>query len=410
MHFRKYNADKDKDAVHRIWMETGWLDDNKKQREAMDMFLGAATSWVADIRDAAECLVVTTPGVIRYLDQDLPFSAVTGVTTSRIARKQGFAGRLTAHAIADDAADGALVAGLGIFDQGFYNRLGFGNGAYEHWVSFDPTTLRLDTTPRVPQRLKVDDAAKMHASRLARMRGHGACNLTPVEVTRFEMLWTDKGFGLGYFDGPRGELTHHLWAKAEGEQGPYPIVWMSYQTGTQLMELLALLKNLGDQVYTVRMREPPNIQLQDWLAQPFRHRGKTRNAKHPSQMTASAYWQLRMCDVVGCLAQTHLRCEPLRFNLRLDDPIAHYLDADAPWHGIAGEYVVTLGAESSAVVGSDVALPTLTASVGAFTRLWMGFRPASSLAITDTLSGSPDLLTELDWALRLPVPMVDWDF
>ena len=65
---------------------------------------------------------------MRYLDETLPFSCITGVTTSRVARKLGLAGKLTAVAVAHEAADGAAVVGLGMFEQGFYNRLGFGNG------------------------------------------------------------------------------------------------------------------------------------------------------------------------------------------------------------------------------------------------------------------------------------------
>ncbi len=36
---------------------------------------------------------------------------------------------------------GAELAGLGMFEQGFYNKLGFGTLAYENWVSFDPANL-----------------------------------------------------------------------------------------------------------------------------------------------------------------------------------------------------------------------------------------------------------------------------
>jgi hypothetical protein len=185
---------------------------------------------------------------------------------------------------------------------------------------------------------------------------------------------------------------------------------MAYQTPAQLLELLALLKNLGDQVYLVKMNEPPGIQMQDLLAKPFRHRRISDQSKYANRMSASAYWQLRMCDVAGCLARTHLRSETVRFNLKLSDPIARYLDADAPWRGIAGEYVVTLGELSAAVRGADANLPTLTASVGAFTRMWMGIRPATSLAVTDDLSASPALLETLDWTLRLPTPHLNWDF
>ena len=72
--------------------------------------------------------------------------------------------------------------------------------------------------------------------------------------------------------------------------------------------------------------------------------------------------------------------------------------------------MVTLGPASGAEPGLDPALPTLTASVGAFTRMWLGVRPASGLAVTDDLAGPPELLEALDWALRLPQPKPDWDF
>jgi hypothetical protein len=71
---------------------------------------------------------------------------------------------------------------------------------------------------------------------------------------------------------------------------------------------------------------------------------------------------------------------------------------------------VTLGPQSSAEPGTDRALPTLAASVGAFTRMWLGVLPATGLAVTDELEGPQELLEELDWALRLPQPSVDWGF
>ena len=45
---------------------------------------------------------------------------------------------------------------------------------------------------------------------------------------------------------------------------------MAYQTGEQFLELMALLRSLGDQVRLVRMNEPPGIQLQDLMIQPFK--------------------------------------------------------------------------------------------------------------------------------------------
>jgi predicted acetyltransferase len=408
--FRAYDSEQDRDAAIRIWREVGWIEDDKKKREAFDLFVEGCRALVADVDGAAECLVLSMPGSLRYLEASLPFSAVVGVTTSRVVRKQGFAGRLTAQLIAEDVADGALVAGLGIFEQGFYDRLGFGSGGYEHWLAFDPAQLKVKRQHRIPQRLTLEDWQAVHVSRHARRQGHGAVNLDPQVVTQGEMMWTKNGFGLGYFDGPNGELTHHLWLRDSGnEHGPYTLLWLSYQTGDQFLELMALLKSLGDQVRMVWMREPPHIQMQDFLKQPFRFRQLTEKSKYENRMSATAYWQMRICDLPKCLAKTHVSGDVIRFNLTLSDPIEDFLGADAPWRGVAGSYVVTLGPESQAVRGDDPALPTLKASVNAFTRLWLGVRPATGLAVTDTLSGPPDLLKRLD-NLRLPTPMPDWDF
>jgi len=54
-------------------------------------------------------------------------------------------------------------------------------------------------------------------------------------------------------------------------------------------------------------------------------------------------------------------------------------------------------------------LPTLEATVNAFTRLWLGVQPASGLAITDDIAGPPELLAALDRRLRLPAPHMDWN-
>ena len=119
--------------------------------------------------------------------------------------------------------------------------------------------------------------------------------------------------------------------------------------------------------------------------------------------------QVRICDVAGCLEKTHL-VDEIRFNLALTDPIAEFLPEDVPWRGTTGEYVITLGPSSGAEAGTDSALPTLTASVGAFSRLWLGVLPATSLAVTDDLSAPPDLLEALDHVLQLPKPSFSWDF
>jgi hypothetical protein len=408
--FRDYDPNKDKEAALRIWREVGWLEEGKdKLAEVLVRFISCGRALVAEIDGAAECLVNTAPGEMRYLDQDLSFSAVLGVTTSRVARKQGLASRLAALAVAQDAADGAHLAGLGIFEQGFYNQLGFGSGGYEHWFAFDPARLRVDVKARVPRRITVDDWAAVHASRLARLRGHGSLNVFPAVITEGDMAWVDNGFGLGYYDGPNGELTHLIWCQAKGQSGPYSVRGMTFQTGEQFLELMALLRSLGDQIRLVWLQEPPGVQLQDLIEQPFKQRQISRRSEYESTVRASAYWQVRICDLAGCLERTHLPGDAVRFNLALTDPIERFLDDDVPWHGLTGDYVVTLGPSSGVEPGTDADLTTLTASVGAFTRMWLGVRPATGLAMTDDLAGPPELLKALDLTLRLPDPKLDWD-
>jgi predicted acetyltransferase len=412
MRLRDYDPQKDREAIQRIWREVGWSEkDNKQQEEALDIFAACGRAFVAEVNGEAECAVLTAPGNMRYLDEEIPFSAITAVATSRVARKQGLAKRLTSLAVVHNTFDGAPLAGVGVFEQGYYDQLGFGSGGYEHWISFDPARLKVRMKARIPRRITSDDWAMVHAARLARLRGHGSCNLKPPHITQAEMLWDEKVFGLGYCDGPSGELTHHLWCSAKDtEYGPYTIEWMSFQTRDQFLELMALIRSWGDQVRLVRMREPQGTQLQDMVEQPLRQRQVSEKSEFESRIEAIAYWQMRMCDLPGCLERTHLPSDEVRFNLTLSDPIKRLLNDDAPWHGIAGHYVVTLGHSSGAEPGEDASLPTLKASVGAFTRMWLGVRPATGLAVTDKISGPQELLEKLDCALRLPDSKPDWEY
>lgn len=409
MNYRPYDAEKDGKAAHRIWREVGWID-SEIEEKAMDFFLAGSDVLVTDIDGEAEVLVASMPATVNYLDEKLPVGIIAAVTTSRVARKQGLAGRLTARMIASQVAQGAAVSMLGMFEQGFYNRLGFGTGCYEHWVRFDPAALVVSSRARPPRRLTTDNAEAIHNALLGRHRAHGVVDIAPVEFSRAELQWTSNGFGLGYYDGDDGALSHFIWCAPKGENGPYRIGAMAYRNRDEFLELMALLKGLGDQVRTVRMREPAHIQLQDMVSQPFQREIVSEKTKHATGNYAIAYWQLRICDLAACMAATKLPGETVRFNLALTDPIEAYLDDDIEWRGIGGDYIVTLGPESAAEAGADLSLPTLTASVNAFSRLWFGVRPAIGLAITDELDGPDGLLRALDQILRLPAPHPDWDF
>ena len=80
------------------------------------------------------------------------------------------------------------------------------------------------------------------------------------------------------------------------------------------------------------------------------------------------------------------------------------------WRGVAGEHTVRLGERSSVSAGIDAGLPVLDASVGAFTRLWLGVRPATGLALTDDLAAPPELLEALDEVFALPPPRAGWPY
>jgi hypothetical protein len=409
--FRRYDHKKDSRAVLEAFKEVGWMgrDSDRQTDEAMLAYLKTARSWVAEISGRAESLASTGPGEFRYLDETLRLCAVTAAMTSPIARRMNCATRATAEAVADAAEEGAQIAGLGIFEQGFYERLGFGLGPYEHWLNFDPAALKVGGPARPAQRLTKKDWKAVHTCLLNRMRGHGSCNVFHPELIRFEMAYDPKGFGLGYYDG--NELTHHLWLSNEGgENGPIMVYWSAFRSYEQFLELLSLLKSIGDQFYLVKMREPPGIQLQEFIQKPFRYQRMTRHSRYESRAEAAAYWQMRILDLEGCIAKTHLPGPDLRFNLDLSDPIGELLQERSGWRGIEGSYTVRVGEKSTIETGKEDRLPTLQAQVGAFTRMWMGAQRASALTLTGVLFGPAELIRSLDKKFEIPEPHTDWDF
>lgn len=402
MNIREYSAEQDGLALGRIWREIGWAE-SAEDEEAARIFVNGGPALVAEVDGAAEALAASVTGVIQYLDQDLPLAIVSAVGVSRVVRKQGLASQLTARLVAQQALSGAAVAALGIFEQGFYDRLGFGALAYAHRCRFDPAHLRVPVQARPPSRLTTDDGERFYRAAQKSLRGHGGCRVDTPAFFQAEFMWARDGFGLGYLD-EHGEISHGMWLTGKGEHGPLSVHLVTYQTPQHFLELMALLANLGDQVRSISIREPAWIQIQDLLRQPFQRQMVGEKGEYATGTRALAYQQARILDLDKCLKCTQLPGVELRFNLHLTDPIADFLGADPIWPGLGGKYVISLGAQSTAEMGADSALPILQASVGAFTRLWMGVRPATGLAATDALAGESELLAALDGALRLPRP------
>ncbi len=411
MSIRLYDPKKDFDAVRRLWEEIAWIDrDDKDDAKSLRIFLESSHNLVAELNGEAECLVANCPGTIRHLDSDVSMTVIAAVTTSLIARKQGFASRVTAQSIADGARAGMATAALGMFEQGYYTRLGFGNGSYEHVVRFNPANLNVTAECGVPERLTESDAADMHAALMNRWRGHGSVQVSPVGHWQAEMGWTEDPVGLG-FRNDAGELTHFFWGSNKGENGPLRIAGMAYRNREQLLELMSLIKSLGNQLLLVRLTETQHLQMQDLIDLPFRSQNKSEGGKYAESIRSEASWQLRINDLEVCIAATHLASRPtLSFNATVEDPITRYLDENEPWQGIGGEYTIHLGEESKLKPGHSTGLPLLKASTSGISRLWLGAASANRLATSGEITAEQSLLDQLEQTLALPAPRTGWEF
>ncbi|MFO7815418.1 MAG: GNAT family N-acetyltransferase [Halanaerobiales bacterium] len=412
MKLRYFNFEKDFDKIYQIWQEVGWIKDDEKQNEALQYFVKGGQGKVALLKDQVEGYVNSTPGHIQYLDEELSLQAVSAVTISRIARKQGIATKATAEVIAESAAQGVNVSALGMFEQGFYNKLGYGTGSYEHLISFDPDHLNLIGSAPIPERITLEDFKDVHKSRLERTKKHGYCTLLPTEITRAEILFgSSKSFGLGFRD-KADNITHHMWIKSENDlHGPYFIRWMVFNNKEQFFELMNLLRNLGDQVHLIKLWEPAGIQFQNFIEKPYRDSHVTKNSKFEVTNKAIAYWQARILNLKDCINKTTFPNNKLEFNIKLKDPIEKYLDANSPWQGLSGEYTISFGRTSGITNGLSPGLPILKTDINTFTRMWLGIVRPSLLPYTNYFKAPEKLIQKLDnLFITIPKPNIDWDF
>ena len=409
MKFRYYNKNIDRKSCHRIWKENAWIE-GKDEQKAMDIFVSDGRNLVAEVNDNAEGIACGKPGNMNYQGNKLKFSAIVAVATSRIARKQGLEASLTAQLIAEKTIAGAHVCGLGIYESGFYDQLGFGLGRQEIIRYFDPSKLKISSEHRTPIRLGKKDFNRIYQSLASRYRSHGSIMIDSENYFQAEMKWSGLSFGLGYSNKFSNEISHFIWIKSAGDNGPYRIAYMAWQNKQQLLELLSLIHSLSDQVSSVGMVEHPEIQLDQLLEHPVRLNQLTHNTDIATGRDALSYWQARICNLEACISACKIDCLPIEFNLKLSDPIAKYLDKQTAWQGLAGEYSVYLGADSKIQPELRKGLPLLTTDVNAFTRLWLGVQTARGLSITDNFSAPEELILGLDECFRLPQPSFNLDF
>lgn len=405
---RAFDYEKDLADVKRIWKEVGWaVEDNEIAQ--LDHFFAVGRTWVAQVHGRIECSVHTVPADMQIHQTRLPMLAVTAVTTSHLGRGRAFAQRLTAQQLLQGQKAGAALSALGMFDQGFYDKLGFGTGGYEQQFSFDPAQLLVRFPKRPAIRLTLADSEEMHACLLTRQRQHGSVSLHPPLLLRSELGFDEKGFGLG-FRSDEGELTHFLWLdpKDSAEHGPHTVRYLAYREGPQLLELLGLLKSLSDQIYSVNLIEPAGCQLQVMLERPLRHQDLSQGGKFESRISSLAWWQARILDLAPCVEALAGASGEVSFEVELTDPLTAY-DSQG---GVAGQWHIQLGPNASAQpcgTGST-GLPILKATVNTLTRLLLGVAPPSGLALTDGLIGDMGFLQELDLAMQVHAPVIGWDF
>ncbi len=195
--YRAYEPERDAKAIIRIWQEVGWLKDDAKEIAALMDVLQIGSVDVATLDDTAECVTQWTSGSLRYQDETLALGAVLAVTTSHIARKLGFAKGLTARSLAQQYEQGMEVSALGMFDQGFYDKLGYGTGTSENRIQFDPATLTVEYPFRPPTRLRLDQHQELHQALSQRQMFHGSIVLEPAAVIQSLMRWTENLLGWG---------------------------------------------------------------------------------------------------------------------------------------------------------------------------------------------------------------------
>lgn len=397
-------TDEDLPAIQRVWREVGWVDDDDGAAQ-IEPFLADALTHVAVVDGAAEACGSVHRGTLRHGHDDLDTAFVTSITTSRIGRKQGLARAVLERLLLDAAADGATVSVLGMFEQGFYDRSGFGTGAEMVFHRLDPASLPADLPYRRPVRLTVDDAADVDAALVGRRRGHGGVAIPSPAMRRAELAWDDGGFGLGYRD-PDGTLTHYVWCTAKGEHGPYRVRSWAWRTQRELLELLGVLRSLSDQVHWMVVPEPWCLQLQTLTDKPGRQHSRTRGSEHHYRVDADAWWQARILDVPGAFAAVRSR-RAARLRVTVTDPLAERVGYDR----VAGDWSVELGPDGSRATRADHGgEPDATCSVNTLTRLWLGVRSPSAVLLGDRVEVPQDLADVLDDALLLPRPDPGHDF
>lgn len=392
------------------WKDAGWL--AKGLEKAAEEFIGAGSALVGLENGKAVALATSGKGSFHHClhGGELPFCAVKSVNVAFHGRKLGYAARLTSALLAEAGERGDACAGLGMFEQGFYDRLGFANMPYWNSLQLRPSDIAIqgEMSSR-PVRLAAEDWEEIHRNRTQRYRCHGSLNLSSA-TTKASIGFSPGCFALG-FRNRAGELTHHVFfEKISGEHGPALTGWLVFSNHEQFRDLMILLKSMGDQIDLVRISEPPGLQLQSLVKKPLSARRRTLSApRERAEVRSLAWTQCRILSPTGCIDGMNCPGKPCSFNLILHDPIEEHLEGRGSWRGCSGEYTVNLSSGSCVESGLSRGLQLLECSVNAFSMLWSGSTRASLLPYLFSVNAPVELLEDIEQSMPMPEPFYDWE-
>ena len=411
-----FDFERDMGDVLQTWSETGWFEGEERQEKQIRAFFEAndGRSVVGQIAGRTESVTHRTLGFMRYDQSEIPAGGITAVTTSRIARKRGLASRGTARSVAHLGDEGAAVALLGMFEQGFYDRFGFGVGPYENEVYVYPGALNVPVDYRTPERFDLEeDIEEVHAAMVTRYLPHGGLVIGGERSTSAGLQIDDEVRVFGYRTD--GAISHFVAVTSKGEHGPDRIIQWAYATQTQCLELLRMVQEWGDQVDLVRFTEPRWMQAQDLIVHPGHEFRRTGGSKAESRIDADAWWQLRILDLQTCIRAMRPSDEAFSVSVQVSDPIDRHLrdgGYEGSWTSLEGTWNLRFGETNRAerIEGIAPGDADVVTSVGALSRWWFGVVPASTLAVLGEIEADPDVLTSLDrLTAHLPKPQIGWD-
>ncbi len=408
-----FSYERDMEDVLRVWTETGWFDGEDRERKYIESFFQAndGRSVVARLNGHAESVVHRALGTMHFDQTQVSLGGVTAVTTSRIARRLRFASRLTARTVAHLGDEGVAVALLGMFEQGFYDRFGFGVGPYENRVFVYPGDLDVPVRYRTPERLDFDEQIdEIHEAMVNRMPRHGGIVVGGERFTKAGSQLEDEISTYGYRTD--GVLTHFLSVLTKGENGPDRVIRMAYETKQQCFELLRLIQEWGDQVDCIRFVEPVWMQVQDFMKQPGREYRRTKDTPNAMKIDADAWWQLRIVDLDMCIKAMRVPSTDLSVIVELEDPIEPHLiqsGYEGDWKPLSGTWRLSFGSAQGAERVEAMPDVDLRTSVNALSRWWLGVVSANTLHAMGQFQSEPDVVEALDaLTAHLPTPQIGW--